>query len=146
MKVNCFSCQHKSNCWSRGSGGFRLCVWKKHMSKWRKLLNQREWAGKLHLWQQIFRILLSNWWVSIMYDPNTSYVISTYEILNHMSCTSKFFLIYLDKCSINNINICKNGGKCIVGENGNVTCMCNVLHSGRRCEISKTVNFVLKIM
>ena len=69
-------------------------------------------------------------------------MIKTFLVLKFNSGDSKFSYIYLDKCSPNNANVCKHGGKCTVEENGNVTCMCTILYSGRRCEISKLINSV----
>ena len=47
-------------------------------------------------------------------------------------CVYNFILI--DVCLSGGRNMCRNGGSCIVDENGKVGCLCAKEHSGIFCE------------
>ena len=51
----------------------------------------------------------------------------------------------IDKCSPNNVNVCKNDGKCVVKNDGKIACNCSILYEGSQCETSKLLLIHLEI-
>ena len=43
----------------------------------------------------------------------------------------------LDRCSPGKINICRNGGTCLIAEEGDLSCACDVRFKGAYCQIGR---------